>query len=214
MQSCSETGEPAAGPYDGWLPVLERQGKKLFGAHFRLYTEDQALQARLLAYFLQDRERARQYGVSLRKGLLLSGPVGCGKTSLMTLLRLLLSPGERYRTRSCRQVSFEFQREGFEVIRRYGEGYLPGGSPRPLTYFFDDLGTESRQKHYGNDCNVMGEILLSRYDLFVSTGLKTHLTTNLTSAEIEQFYGTRVRSRMREMFNLISFGKEARDKRV
>jgi len=75
------------------------------------------------------------------------------------------------------------------------------------------LGAENNLKYYGNECNVMGEILLSRYDLFVSRGVRTHLTTNLTSSELEKHYGNRVRSWMRELFNLVSFGKEANDKR-
>ena len=60
----------------------------------------------------------------------------------------------------------------------------------------------------------MAEILLSRYDLFVHHGMMTHLTTNLSASEIEQAYGNRVRSRMREMFNLVAFDKTAQDKRV
>jgi len=63
----------------------------------------------------------------------------------------------------------------------------------------------------------MGEILLSRYDLFTQTGhsqrIKTHITTNLNAEELEKRYGNRVRSRMRTMFNLISFDKNSKDKR-
>lgn len=210
MQSRSE---PDAGTFEKWmalaLPWLERQGKRLYGAHFRLYEEDHLLLGRLLAYASGNREAASAKGLSLRKGVLLTGPVGCGKTSLMTLLRLLLPAEERYRVLSCRQVSFAFQQVGYGVIGRYSTG--PGN--KPAVYCFDDLGTEPVQRHYGSSCLVMGEVLLSRYDLFVSSGLKTHLTTNLTSAEIEQAYGLRVRSRMREMFNLVSFPGSAEDKR-
>ena len=60
----------------------------------------------------------------------------------------------------------------------------------------------------------MAEILLSRYDLFITQKLITHLTTNLNSSEIEQIYGARVRSRMREMFNLVSFSNDSSDKRL
>jgi len=80
-------------------------------------------------------------------------------------------------------------------------------------YCFDDLGVESSLKYYGNQCNVLGEILLTRYELFVAKGLLTHATTNCNSSENENFYGNRVRSRMREMFNLVAFDKEAKDKR-
>jgi len=44
--------------------------------------------------------------------------------------------------------------------------------------------------------------------------MKTHITTNLNGDEIEEMYGTRVRSRMREQFNLIAFDEAAKDKRV
>jgi hypothetical protein len=39
----------------------------------------------------------------------------------------------------------------------------------------------------------------------------THLTTNLNSGEIEKQYGLRVRSRLREMFNLVAFPEDAVD---
>lgn len=196
------------------IPWLEKQGQALFGEHFRIEADDHALLGRLLVYFLGDREEAAAAGLNLRKGILLMGPVGCGKTSWMTLLRLVLPFTERYRVLSCRQVSFAFQQEGFEVIQRYSCGDTRRPGYRPLVYAFDDLGTEQVQRHYGTTCQVMGEVLLSRYDLYVSSGLKTHLTTNLTSAEIEAVYGQRVRSRMREMFNLVSFPSQAKDKRA
>jgi hypothetical protein len=59
----------------------------------------------------------------------------------------------------------------------------------------------------------MAEILLSRYDYFIENKTVTHLTTNLAASEIENYYGNRVRSRMRAMFNLIAFDKESKDKR-
>ena len=55
----------------------------------------------------------------------------------------------------------------------------------------------------------MAEILLSRYDLFVSKGIPTHVTTNLSASELESKYGNRLRSRMREMFNLVAFDKKS-----
>lgn len=41
----------------------------------------------------------------------------------------------------------------------------------------------------------------------------TNITTNLNAVELEEKYGERVRSRMREMFNLISFSSNITDKR-
>jgi hypothetical protein len=58
----------------------------------------------------------------------------------------------------------------------------------------------------------MAEIMLSRYDLFVSRNLITHQTMNLSASEIENLYGNQIRSRMREQFNLIAFDKASNDK--
>ena len=75
------------------------------------------------------------------------------------------------------------------------------------------MGTENNFKYYGNECNVLGEILLSRYDLFVSHRIKTHLTTNLSASEIDRYYSRRTRSRLREMMNLLAVPGNWKDKR-
>jgi DNA replication protein DnaC len=59
----------------------------------------------------------------------------------------------------------------------------------------------------------MAEILLSRYDVYIAKRIQTHITTNLSASEIETHYGNRVRSRMRELFNLIAYDNNSKDKR-
>lgn len=202
-----------ANPYDfdTCLRIMERKGKELFGEHFVIRQEEHELISRLLVYILRDIENAEKLNISLHKGILLSGPVGCGKTTLMTLVRLFQPGDNRFVMKSCRDVSFEFSQEGYSIILKYGRNSFNREIPR--MYCFDDLGTETNLKYYGNDCNVMAEVLLSRYDQFVAHKMITHITTNLNSSEIEGIYGIRVRSRMREMFNLINFDGDAKDKR-
>ena len=204
----SENGQMS---FEKCLVWMESKGKELFGEHFNIHNQDRELLFKLLIYIIRDKENAERLNIQLNKGILLSGPVGCGKTSLMSILRFFLSIDSRYVMKSCRDVSFEFIREGYEVIIRYSRNSFNHDKPR--VYCFDDLGTENNLKYFGNECNVLAEILLSRYDFFVSRGMITHITTNLNSTEIEDLYGIRVRSRMREMFNLFSFGEEAMDKR-
>ena len=48
---------------------------------------------------------------------------------------------------------------------------------------------------------------------FVENKTMTHITTNLSASEIEKSYGNRLRSRMRNMFNVISFDADSIDKR-
>lgn len=195
------------------LDALEDSGKKYFNENFSIQNSDHELISKLLTYFFRDAEKAKQYNLNLNKGILLSGPIGCGKTSLMWLLRHFLPAPHRHVMKPCRDVSFDFIKEGYEVLHRYSRKSFYDRSGDPLIYCFDDLGTENSLKYYGNECNVMAEIILSRYDLFISRKQLTHITTNLNSSEIEKIYGNRVRSRMREMFNLIAFDKSSTDKR-
>ena len=192
------------------LEFLEATGKELFEEKFIILKDDHEVIYKLLLYIIGDNENAFKHGLSLKKGLLLTGPVGCGKTSLIKLPRFFQPLKNQYCVRSCREIIFSFIRDGYDVIHQYTYGYIP---EQFKVYCFDDLGVESSLKYYGNQCNVLGEILLTRYELFVAKGLLTHATTNCNSSENENFYGNRVRSRMREMFNLVAFDKEAKDKR-
>ena len=173
--------------------------------------EDKQIIKKLICYFLKDIQTASLLNINLNKGILLTGPVGCGKTSLISLMRFFEQSPNQFIVKSCRDVSFEFIKDGYETIHKYSRNSFYQQNPK--AYCFDDLGTENNLKYFGNECNIMAEILLSRYDLFVSRKLVTHLTTNLSASEIEIAYGNRVRSRMRELFNLISFDGISKDKR-
>lgn len=197
--------------YDKAYTWLEEQGKLNFGLKFTILEEDKALLRKLLCYFFKDDLTASLLNIDLNKGILLTGPVGCGKTTLMLLLRLFEPAKSKYIIKSCRDISFEFIKEGYDTVHKYSR--LSFKNHEPITYCFDDLGTENNLKFYGNECNIMAEIILSRYDQFMSRKQLTHITTNLSASEIEQYYGNRVRSRMRELFNLIAFDKTTSDKR-
>jgi len=195
---------------------LNIKGHLLFGKDFRIYKEDEPLLFKLCCYFIQDHYSCSQMGIDTNKGLLLSGPVGCGKTSLMKLLPYLAPHKTNYDLIPTRNIVFNFNTNGFEVLEKYND---------TKNYCFDDLGIEPVGSHYSKECNVLGEILLSRYDLFkrhpqLDWGSHqpknhsiTHITTNLNAKELEKRYGNRVRSRLRAMFNLMSFDNSSTDKR-
>ncbi len=193
------------------LNFLETKGKEKYGNTFIIHDVDKETIYKLLIYTIRDRKTASRLNINLNKGIILSGPVGCGKTVLMHLLRYFTSKTFDYTIKPCREIAFEFAELGYESLNPYIRNNE--NQTRLSPYCFDDLGTENTIKHFGNECNVMGEILLSRYDAFVQNKTITHLTTNLSASEIESFYGNRVRSRMRAMFNLIAFDSETKDKR-
>ncbi|MBL7967410.1 MAG: ATPase [Prolixibacteraceae bacterium] len=195
---------------------MEERGKILFGDHFCIYPDDLELIYKLLVYAIGDKENAERHGINLWKGILACGPVGCGKSCLLKLISYFFPRETHYQIKPTREISFEFEKDGFAVINQYSKGsfFRLGNYLIPKVWCFDDLGLEQTPKYYGNDCNVMAEILLARYDLFVSKRMMTHITTNLSASELESIYGNRIRSRMREMFNLVAFDRESKDKRV
>jgi hypothetical protein len=144
------------------------------------------------------------------KGLLLAGPVGCGKT---TALRLFMrNPAQKFGVVSARTVASAYQTKGAPGLEPYLTAHHTGG------VVFDDLGTEATSvQYYGTTCNPMAEVLLARYDEFQAgrlPGIYTHLTTNLPVGEASDalgtlslygLYGQRVMDRIREMFTLIAF---------
>jgi DNA replication protein DnaC len=189
---------------------LERKGREMYGNQFQIQETDHDIIFKLIAYFLNDEITCFQLNIDLKKGILLSGPVGCGKTTLMNLMKTLTSTEHKFYIKPCRDISFEFIQDGYDIIQKYSKGKH---YPDPKTICFDDLGTENNIKYFGNECNVIAEILLSRYDIFISKKIYTHITTNLSASEIETTYGNRVRSRLRNMLNLIAFDKTTKDKR-
>lgn len=152
-------------------------------------------------------------GWSLNKGIMLCGLIGRGKSMIMGLF----SSNQRrsYKTISCRVLADKFADDGHEVLHVWSNPlYVPTHHDtfwqNEIGVCFDDLGTENTKKNYGNQVNVMENIILNRYDMGSMPYYYTHVTTNLSSDEIEQAYGTRVRSRMRQMFNMITLGGEDR----
>ncbi|POS02209.1 ABC transporter family protein [Flavobacterium croceum DSM 17960] len=198
--------------YPEMMAWLEQKGKLQFGEKFHFREADVVNIQKLICYFLKDEVMAANFNLDLSKGILLSGPVGCGKTTLMTLMRHVAQPNYKFIMKTCRDISFEFIKEGYQTIQKYSHGTNSHSEYR--NYCFDDLGVETNLKYYGNECNVMAEIILSRYDIYISKQVITHITSNLSATEIETAYGNRVRSRLREMLNLIAFDDNSMDKRV
>ncbi len=186
------------------LFYLDAKGKLLFGEDFKIYDKERELLYKLSNYFIKNKEKCNALNIDLNKGILLTGPVNCGKTSLMKLVRYIVPHQRFYEIISTRNITFAFNNLGYRVIEKYGNQNF---------YCFDDLGIEPTGRYYGEDCNVIGEIILSRFELFLEYKLKTHAITNLNAIELEERYGKRVRTRMRQMFNLISFDSKSIDKR-
>jgi hypothetical protein len=156
-------------------------------------------------------------GFSFKKGLLIRGKVGCGKTLLFKgLLETLnqLSMNSRshldsfYSVESNR-IALDYALAGANIFNQHSDfnneesyGYVDG------TLFIDDLGAEPITSHFKSQLNSVGELIQIRYNLEYIT----HATTNLDAKSLKEFYGERVFSRIKEMFNDITM--DGQDRRI
>jgi DNA replication protein DnaC len=174
----------------------------------------------LLCKYFADDPSFEENGRSLSKGIILQGGLGVGKTHLMALF--FQNQKASYAMVQCGYIENKWVNAGKDDLDpiKYYSGLIPAAvnsnpfGHRELGFCFDDLGTEtSPSKRFGEDKNVMAEILLNRY-AYVKDYKYTHLTTNLTPTDIDLRYGDRIRDRIREMFNQITFDGDAKSRRV
>ncbi len=157
---------------------------------------------------------------SLNKGLALIGPTGCGKTRLFKLF--CDNPRESYLITKCALAVENYKNaptsaQAGQLITTlsnksdvYGGKFQQGQGGR----MFDDLGVETiPATNFKEPINLMYTVLDKRYDLQPYHAGTTHISTNLTADQIENLYGARMRSRFREMFNLIAFHPKTPDRR-
>jgi DNA replication protein DnaC len=131
------------------------------------------------------------------KGILLMGNVGTGKTTIMNIMQSIYKGNPQYfKMKETRHIVREYLVNGVNAIDEY--------SKNTYDYCFDDFGLESSNSNlYGNNLNVMGEIILDRYKSFKDFGTTTHAITNLNGEALKLIYGERLYDRMKEMFEVI-----------
>lgn len=199
--------------YHYMLQQVEEKGRDLYRHDFVIDDIDRPVVTKLIAYFLRDGEVAAKEKLDLHKGLFLTGPVGCGKTSIIRILSNFSLPDHRPFIKSSQEISLEFTDLGTDVILKYSRRAFNPYRRMPHIHCFDDLGFEPLVNYWGNKINLMAQILFTRYNLMHSHGMITHIITRLNAAELGAIYGDLLRSRMREMFNVIAFQPDSRDKR-
>lgn len=87
------------------ITYLNVKGKLLFGGKFKIYPEDREILFSLCSYFIKDKSTCEKLGIDIHKGILLTGPVGCGKTSLIRLLKHIV-PHQRHTRLSPPEILF------------------------------------------------------------------------------------------------------------
>lgn len=152
---------------------------------------------------------------SLNKGILLAGNFGRGKTWMM---RLFQKNNHRvYHMVEAKDLAILYKKAGDEAIEQYKQK-IKNAFNDPTVFYqthaalcIEDIGAEDIKGNYGDKSNVVGDIIEGRYVNDCLVGW-FHGTTNLTSAQLKEYYSGRVTSRLRESVNLIELGGPDRRK--
>jgi hypothetical protein len=196
-----------------------KASKNQMGKSFSVDNDNRA-QVKLVCQYFAGVETPE---INPSKGLALLGNVGVGKTYLMAFF--FQNQLQSYTMANCRKIEGQWVEEAAAkdkpaqgVISRYSAPIQGATNSNPFAHVhlgvcFDDLGTEtSPSKAYGEEKNVLAEILMNRYESGMPYNM-THVTTNLSAHDIGIKYGNRIRDRFREMFNVINFPNEAKSRR-
>jgi hypothetical protein len=165
--------------------------KRITDAGYVLDNEFKSVLNTLFLYFWNDEEFETLGHGSLKKGIFLVGNTGVGKTSIMRLFSM--NPIQFMEIEPVNNVTDFYETWGIEELKtKYQSNCC----------CFDDFGSESTNVyHKGNSINVMERVILWRYD--TRNFNQTHFTSNLDGSQLESIYGTRIRSRLKEMVNFI-----------
>ena len=150
-----------------------------------------------LCYFLSRDERfEKELGFSFSKGLLVRGVSGLGKTHLVRCLE----------QNELNPVLVLSMIEITDDVKQDGEYEIKMG--RNKVVYLDDVGTEEPVvNHYGTKITFFKNFIEMVY--LKSKGYNNLIiSTNNSFSEIEEKYGFRVRSRIKDMFNIIDLKGE------
>jgi len=176
---------------------------KLIVSHFKnlkgfFNTEINKEFIKIVCYFFSNDIRFEsELNLCFNKGLMISGDAGLGKTE--TIKAIANNPLFPVKIYSMIEIS--------EAVKEHGNFEINTNQ----MILLDDVGTEQAEvNHYGTKINWFKNFIETYY-LNTQTFTGLIITSNCGADEIQNRYGYRVRSRMREMFNMIQLtGKDLR----
>ena len=133
-------------------------------------------------------------GISKKRGLILHGNVGTGKTTLLLIwiefYQNILNPKLKVCFYTSQKLLSLFHEHSYSLFERvHGEMLI-----------LDDIGLNPEINHFGNKISIITEMILSRYNNFkFDPQLQFICTTNLNQEQLHSVIGERALSRLIEM---------------
>lgn len=162
-----------------------------YGKKFIMHDDNKRLIATICYFLSGDQRLSSELNMDPKKGLLIRGISGLGKTYVVKCAsQNLLNP-----------VLIQSMIEISEEIQQNGSYDIPIGNHKKI--YLDDVGTEEHNvKYYGTSINWFKNFI-ERFYLGNKPFNQLIISTNNNAEEIENKYGFRVRSRMKDMFNVV-----------
>lgn len=188
--------------------ILKIQGKK-----FEVDSENENVIYTLFLYFnnkplFENLEMVNNF--SLKKGILLIGNTGSGKTILMESFQKMKFINNCFRTDYCSDLPDDYKLKRQDLLKKTTSYYKSDGTFNNV--YYDDLGDEEIVNDYGSYVEVMDKIIVRRNRMWVFKNVKSHLSTNLPLSEIKKRYGDRVYGRLIQQSNIIYLGADEKSK--
>lgn len=155
-----------------------------------------------ICFFISKDERfEKELGYSFKKGLFIRGVSGLGKTYLFECIK----------NNEFTPVSICSMLEITERIQKEGSFDFPLMQNERSCLYLDDVGTEEPVVNYYGTKIHFFKNFIENYYLKNKVYDKLIISTNIDFDTVEKNYGFRVRSRVKDMFNIIDVsGKDLR----
>jgi len=173
--------------------LMKWTSEKVYGKPLILNEHNKTLISAICFFISGDQRFETELKLDRRKGLLIRGISGLGKTHLLKCVA----------ENDLNPIKIISMIEVADEIKQEGEYQINMG--RNKIIYLDDVGTEEATvNHYGTKINFFKNFIETVYLRNIENGFgKLIISTNNSYSDIEEKYGFRVRSRMRDMFNVI-----------
>lgn len=179
--------------------LMSWASKNIYDTPLVVHDDNKKLITAICFFFSRDKRFETDLKLSLSKGLLIRGISGLGKTHLIKCIQ----------ANDILPVSIVSMIEVCESVKDQGEFIAPIKKTGVL--YLDDVGTEEPIVNYFGTKTNWFKNFIEMYYLRVGEFNNLIISTNNDFKGLEEKYGFRVRSRIKDMFNIIDVtGKDMR----